>query len=174
MLPIPKHLKGILLPTGTANNEFEVTGKLVCECGNDHVSVHLLGNTANYFEEKVVKVIEVNGNYFLIIKIECIKCLKEHLVFDNDYHGWNGFVCGGDSRKIPRPPTSVFKCIGCNNSDHGMTLRINSQGQEDFIEEGGEGYDKNDWIEAFSWITIRLKCNICSEKNEEWISYETM
>ena len=174
MLPIPKHLKSILIPTGTANNEFEVTGHIVCDFGNDHVSVHLLGNTAIYGEDKVVKVIEINGNYFLIIKINCNKCLKEHLVFDNDYHGWNGFVCGGDSRNIPKPPTIEFRCFNCSSSDHQMTVRINSQGQEDFIEEGEGEYDQNDWVEAFSWITIRLKCNMCSEKNEEWISYETM
>jgi hypothetical protein len=55
-----------------------------------------------------------------------------------------------------------------------LTVKINSQGQADFINYAGDEFDKSDWTEAFEWITIGIDCKSCGEKNEEWISYETM
>lgn len=54
-----------------------------------------------------------------------------------------------------------------------MIVSIYSKGQEDFIEVGEE-FNKEDWIEAFEWIKIKIICNSCGETNDEWVSYETM
>ena len=34
-LPIPTHMKSILVPIGDKNSGFEVTGKIKCPCGNE-------------------------------------------------------------------------------------------------------------------------------------------
>lgn len=174
MLPIPKHLKSILKPIGDKNNEFEITGKIVCDCGSENFTIELVGDSSDYEKNNVIKVVEIEENYFLIIKVKCNSCNKEHLIFDNDYHGWNGFVCGGDSREYPRPESKVWHCNKCENSDFSMNVHIHSQGQDDFIEELEDEFDKEDWIEGFDWITIKTACNMCGETNDEWISYETM
>ena len=174
MLPIPKHLKQILKVNEQNNTEFEVTGKIVCNCGCENFTIKYVGDNSFYKTENVIKVIEIEGNYYLIITVECEKCKSLHLIFDNDFHGWNGFVCGELSKELERPKTKNWKCIKCENSNHKVIVKINSAGKEDFIEETEGDFDENDWIEAFSWITISTECESCSEKNKEWISYETM
>jgi len=174
MLPIPKHLGNILRPMGDSNNEFEVTGRIICDCGSGSFMIKLVGNSSDYHKDNVIKVTEIDGNYFLIIKVKCNMCNKEYVIFDDDYHGWNGFVCGGDSREFARPDAKDWKCNKCGKTDHSMIVKIHSQGQEDFIEEGGDEFDVKDWVEGFDWITIKVVCNSCGESNDEWISYETM
>jgi hypothetical protein len=83
-------------------------------------------------------------------------------------------VCGGDAKDLPRPEAKAWECNICNKSDHSIKLSIQSQGRNDFKEEAGDEFDRDDWAEAFGWITIMTKCNLCGENNNEWISYETM
>jgi ribosomal protein S27E len=173
MIPLPRHLKDILNPIGEENDEFELTGKIVCNCGSENFTIKFVGDDSEYEENKVIMVSEVDGNFFLIVKVKCNSCGKEHLIFDDNLHGWNGFVCG-ESKDLPRPDSKVWSCNKCNAANHSMIVKINSQGQQDFIDEVGDEFDKNDWTEAFEWINIEIECESCKEKNEEWISYETM
>ncbi len=173
-LPIPRHMREILKPLGNDNQELHVTGEIECECGCRSFKIRLVGDTSSYQKEHVIKVAEIKGQYFLIVKVQCNKCNKENLIFDNDFHGWNGFICGGDAKQQPRPEAQVWYCNKCNKSDHLLKVSIQSQGQEDFIEEAGDEFDKNDWAEAFGWITIMTRCNSCGESNDKWITYETM
>ncbi|MDR1070210.1 MAG: hypothetical protein LBL37_05460 [Gracilibacteraceae bacterium] len=174
MLPVPKHLKRILKLTGDSNSEFEVTGKIVCDCGSEKFTLRLVGDDSDYQKHRVIKVAQEGDNYFLIVKVKCNDCGREHLIFDNDHHGWNGFVCGGDSRDLPRPAAKDWACDKCQKTDHALTVIIHSRGQEDFIKEGEDEFDPEDWAEAFAWITIKTVCGSCGETNDEWISYETM
>jgi len=175
IIPLPKHLKNILIPIGNINSEFQLIGKIVCGCGSEKFTIELVGDDSNYQKDNVIKVAEIDENYFLIIKAKCNSCNKENLIFDDDYHGWNGFVCGENFRHLPRPDTAYWCCNKCQNTNHSMIIRIESHGQDDFIEETEEGdFDMEDWVEAFSWITIKVICNSCGETNNEWISYETM
>ena len=179
MLPLPRHLKYILRPTGDSNNEFELIGKIVCDCGSENFKIKIVGDSSSYASEKVIKVIEFDDNFYLIIKVECNNCNKEYLIFDNLLHGYNGFVCNGlivgkDSKSIPRPDAKDWCCDKCGKTNHSMTVKIHSTGQNEFIENAGEEFDKNDWTETFDWITIKTECKSCNETNEEWISYETM
>ncbi len=173
-LPIPKHLYELMHPIGEENDEFNVNGKLKCNCGIESFEIKLVGDDSDYKKEQVIKVTEVNDGYFLIIKTHCKNCNSEHLIFDNDFHGWNGFVCGGDNREMERPETKQWNCDACENSEHKLELNIESQGKEDFMEEGGDEFGEDNWIEGFSWITIKTECSNCGKKNSEWISYETM
>lgn len=173
MLPIPKHLKGIFQPLGTKNSEFEVVGKLVCDCNSEDFAIEFVGDDHKYWWHKAIRVARIGDGYFLIVKVECNNCKKEHLIFDNDYHGWNGYI-GGDFRELPRPETKDWNCKKCNQTSHSINLAINSKGQEDFKQEAGDECPMEDWIEAFSWITIGIECKSCRKSNKEWISYETM
>ena len=109
-LPIPRHLKEVLKPSGVDNGELQVTGEIQCDCGSKSFRIKLVGDTSCYVEERVIKVAEIDGHFFLIVKVQCNNCNKEHLIFDNDFHGWNGFVCGGDAKEQPRPEANVWNC----------------------------------------------------------------
>jgi ribosomal protein S27E len=175
MLPIPKHLQKIFLPIGDAADEFEVTGRIICECSSENFSIEYVGESADYTSDRVIKLKEINGSYFLIVKVKCTDCSREHLIFDDHFHGWNGFVCGEEEsfRKLPRPKGEIWHCKRCHRDNHSIVITINSKGQQDFIEEA-EGLNEDDWVEAFSWITIGIHCKSCDEANMSWISYETM
>jgi hypothetical protein len=86
-LPIPRHLQSILKPLGDDNQECNVTGQIQCECGSKQFKIKLVGDTSCYDKERVIKVIEIDNHYFLIVKVQCNNCNKEHLIFDNDFHG---------------------------------------------------------------------------------------
>ena len=174
IIPLPKRLKNILIPIGNSNNEFQLTGKIVCGCGGEEFTIEFVGDDSDYQKYNVIKVAKINENYFLIIKVKCNTCNKEHLIFDMDFHGWNGFVCEESSKNLKRPDTQDWHCNKCQNTNHSMILIIESHGQDDFIEETEGELDSKDWAEAFSWITIKVICNSCGETNNEWISYETM
>lgn len=173
-LPIPTHLKEILNPIGVENDEFMVCGQLKCSCGSENFEIHFVGDDSDYEKDKVIKVLGIEGGYFLIVKVKCLQCKNEYSVFDSDYHGWNGFVCGGDNRDKERPSTKMWHCHECSGTDHKVILTINSQGKDDFIEEGGVDFSQEDWVDAFEWITMETDCAKCGTRNPEWISYETM
>jgi hypothetical protein len=175
MLPIPKHLENILIPFGKDNNEYQVIGHIQCNCGSKEFKIRFVGDSSEYLEEKVIKVMSINDHYFLIVKATCKKCNKEHLLFDADIHGWNGFICHDeDESKAERLNEKEWNCPDCNDNAFFIEIKINSQGKQDFVEEAGEEYNPNDWINAFEWITINLTCSKCKKENKEWISYETM
>lgn len=172
-LPIPKHLESILQPFDNSN-ENEVTGKITCSCGSERFKIKIVGDDSFFDIEKVIKVQEILEHFYLIVYVECIKCSKNHLIFDKDFHGWNGFICEIASKHLKRPKLKDWNCPKCKNSNHSVSLTIQSEGKDDFKEEAGDEFDKDDWVEAFSWITINLSCKSCNEINEEWISNETM
>ena len=85
-LPIPKHLQSILQPFDNSN-ENEVTGKIICSCGSEKFKIKIVGNDLFFETEKVIKVQEIEEHFYLIVHIECNNCSKNHLIFDNDFHG---------------------------------------------------------------------------------------
>lgn len=164
MLPIPSHLKNYFIPIGNDNDEFSVKGIIKCSCNN----------------EKDFDLLFFNGEaaenqFFCVIKVRCNKCKSEILVFDADFHGWDGFVCHDESEaSLKRPELKTWKCLNCGHTNVKINLKINSQGKDDYIEEAGEEFNEDQWIEAFEWITIDVFCNNCQKEIKEWISYETM
>lgn len=76
--PIPSHLHDIFKPVGENNSSFEVTGIIRCRCGHDRFLIESACNRQ-------------------IVKLHCEKCSQEHLLFHAGKHGWDGFVCGGNT-----------------------------------------------------------------------------
>lgn len=174
MLPIPTHLKNIFVPIGDENNEFNVDGIIRCQCGCECFHIKIYADTENGYPQ----VCEYNGNYALVIKAVCKDCGKEHLIFDSSKHGWNGFVCH-DGITVPDEELISWNCPKCNYHIHNIGISISSQGKQDFIDESGISDGEidlieNDWVNAFDWITIGLKCFDCGHDDEKWIDYETM
>ena len=180
MLPIPIHLEHILIPKGE-NNEFEVTGDLKCDCGNNEFTISFIGK----YQDGIVTLCKYEDVFYLAIKCKCKKCGKLHVIFDNNLHGWNGFVCSDENEfnGYENFPIEIYQkswlCPKCNNDSHIISVNISSQGKADFISEVLENSEdarfvEEDWVNAFEWITISLKCLTCGFEDKEWIDYETM
>lgn len=165
MYPIPTHLKDILTLLGEENDEFQVYGSIKCECGCE--AFHLLA----YADP------EDDDNYISPLKAICKNCGEEYLIFDETKHGWNGFVCH-DGNEIPDELLTEMHCPECDCDIHEIKVSISSQGKQDFIDEAGIDSDsdmsEDDWVNAFEWISIGVKCLDCGYDNEEWLDLETM
>ena len=119
--------------------------------------------------------IEFEGEYFFIIYARCTCCSKKYCLFDDDFHGWNGWICHNyDKDLLPRPSLVEWKCSHCSSTKHKVVIIVNSQGKQDFIWEAGEDYDVNRWQDAFDWITFDIRCVECSKITKEFISHECM
>lgn len=156
-LPIPSHLKFLLIPFGDENSEFEVTGKIRCGCDCEQ------------FE-----VFESNERH--IVKLICSQCAREFLLFDAGIHGWDGFVCKDDflDRSLP---FQKYTCETCGEDRFTVGVYISSQGKEDFIKEcvsNDDSFTADDWINGFEWITVSLNCDGCGASEDDWLDLETM
>jgi len=169
--PIPTHLRKIFIPTDDKNNEFKVIGIIRCSCGSECFQLKLIAS-------EIKNELPMNGET-LIMKSICNKCKKGYIIFDNNKHGWNGFIEGGDNDTVPDKELKEWNCPKCGNCGYNIKVSIQSNGKQDFIEESGiadgdDEFKKSDWVNAFSSITINLKCINCGHDNGDMLDYETM
>ncbi|MED0669551.1 hypothetical protein P4S95_04840 [Aneurinibacillus aneurinilyticus] len=175
MLPIPTHLKTLFHPQGEGNHEFYVAGNIICSCGEEHFEIYYVGDVIN----NIVVVCTHAGYHYLTIAVKCSKCGKLHLIFDENQHGWNGFVCRETDVPVYEP-FQLWRCPKCEGNIHKLSVHLHSEGKNDFIEEigfetEGEGVvTEEDWVNGFSWITISTQCTHCQFEDPKWIDYETM
>lgn len=184
MIPVPTHLVKCTEKLGqedmksftnneryTENIEYQYIAKVKCSCGNEVFEILYLGKVNDYGP----CVAEYDGQYFFLIKVRCTDCGEEHLLFDDDFHGWNGWICHDDEKAVIKRPNLVeWKCSNCAHTKHKVVMIINSQGEEDFVQEAGVGFDVSIWQDAFDWFTLDVKCEKCGCTTIDFISYETM
>jgi hypothetical protein len=175
MMPVPTHLRNCVSQHDSMVDESPLIATVRCPCGSTAFEMLFPGATHEYNGERIPCTAEVNGSFFFLIKAVCTSCAREHLLIDQDFHGWNGFVCHDESQaSIPRPPLVPWKCGSCGGTTHAGTVTIQTQGKEDFLREGGENIDSERWPDAFEWFSMGIKCCGCGAEKTEWVSLETM
>lgn len=175
MMPIPPHLDKCVVPKDTKIDESPLDAAVRCPCGSQKFEFLFPGTTHKYQGETTPCTAEVGGAFFFLLEARCLSCGTRHLLFDKDFHGWNGFVCHDpEQASLPRPPLTAWKCRECDGVAHQGSIRINSQGKEDFVSEAGDEFDANRWPEAFDWFSMSIQCCSCGLETAEWVSYETM
>lgn len=156
-LPIPTHLQSYFRPIGNKNDEYRVTGEILCHCNCGCFEVW-------------------HSNDQQIVKLICKKCGKEILLFDAGKHGWNGFVCKDDFLNRTEPFVQ-YRCKKCKRDGFQVVAAISSQGKQDFLEEcvsNDNTFTLDDWVDGFEWIDVSLTCCNCQHEAESWIDLETM
>ena len=114
MHPLPKHLRGVVSPA-EAQEENCVEGKVVCTCKRDEFSLMYPGQTHEYDGQVIPCTAEIGGNFFFILRADCLNCQNQHLLFDSHLHGWNGFICHEEEQAgLPRPALVAWKCLECD------------------------------------------------------------
>lgn len=174
MLPIPKHLREILVPEASKNSETRVDGIIRCTCGCEGFALHVFADTRKGYPQ----VCEYQDGYALVVKGVCVDCGKAYLIFDNSRHGWNGFVCH-DGVSVPDDALKPWRCPKCGSGLLGLNVSIMSNGKQDYLDEtgitdGDTEFSADDWAEAFSWIMMDLSCRGCGRKDKRWLDCETM
>jgi hypothetical protein len=56
-------------------------------------------------KDSVIPVtLEKDGYFFFRIEAACKRCRIHHLLFDTDFHGWNGYICHDSAERGSRFP----------------------------------------------------------------------
>jgi hypothetical protein len=182
MLNPPGHLTGITQIDKTRATDQMFVAQVVCTCGCRDLNLMHSGGTREENGHAIPQTAEIDGKFFMMIRADCPECQKTHLVFDKDYHGWDGFVCARETgyRQNPRPDLVPWQCVKCQSTSHLITVLV-SMDKEIILEDGpvtgpddATILDDSNWPEGFDWITMEIICSSCGHKTEEWLSYETM
>lgn len=175
MMPAPSHLKDCVVPHKGKRSSFSFAGKVQCTCGGKKFQLLFPGQTHDYEGKAIPCTAEIKGKYFFLIKAKCAKCEKEHLLLDEDFHGWNGFVCHKpEQAKLPRPGLVPWKCLRCGKVEHTAEIEVFSEGKEDFIDETDGEFDEDRWPDGFGSLVIDIKCSSCRLVSTGWVACETM
>ena len=174
MIPAPKHLKNYVFPIDSIKDDNVFLGAVHCSCGNETFELLYPGQTKDVNGLTIPCTAEFEGHYFFLVKAFCTRCEKEHLLFDKDLHGWDGFICHDEEQaSLPRPPLIKWKCLSCNGLEHRCFIRIYNQTKQEFVIEVGNEINENSWPNAFEWFSMSITCCKCKLETEAWIDYET-
>jgi hypothetical protein len=175
MMPAPTHLNGWILPSSDTIDEENFSGRVLCPCGCEEIQLYYPGQTQEYKGQEVPCTAEINGKFFFLVKAKCSACGNEKILFDADFHGWDGYVCHDSGQAdLPRPDLITWNCQSCNSSIHNVQINIETQGKQDFIDETDGEFPEDRWVDGFSWIDFDIKCKECGAATKQWVSYETM
>lgn len=149
-----------------------IRGDVCCTCGNEVFALYYPGESIEYKGKKMPYSTYIHDHSYFIIKARCNKCNKEYLLFDRDFHGWDGYVCHDEKdASKPRPPLVPWKCPKCGEDKHGAQIMFCYGDKEEMLEDME---DKDiDWADAFEWIYMTIKCQTCGYVTEKWVDYET-
>ncbi len=174
MMPVPTHLRGLAVARDDLNDEANLVANLRCPCGGTVFEVLHPGQTQDFGGVTYPCTIEIDGKFFFVVKMRCVSCSAEHVLLDQDFHGWDGFVCHDPQQAaLPRPPLVGWACEVCGCHDHSAVVDIQTQGKEDFVSGGGEDFPPDRWPDGFGWLTLSTTCSKCAH-TRELISAETM
>jgi hypothetical protein len=173
-VPIPKHLKNITVLIEESIDDNILRANIRCKCGGTEFQLLYPGETIEYQEKKWPCSIEVEGHSVFVIKAICSNCKTQYLIFDADFHGWDGVMCHNDQKaNFPRPSLVPWKCLSCGNLSHKIEVKINFESKKDFIEQSGSEFELDKWPDAFQWIWISIICTNCGLETKDWVDYET-
>jgi hypothetical protein len=175
MMPVPTHLRGLVTPADETLDEEALHARIRCLCGEDKFELLYPGQTQVHEGNTIPCTAQIGDRFFFLLKFRCAACSTEHLLFDADFHGWDGFVCHDPEQAAQERPALIpWKCQDCGEQRHSGVVHIQTQGKQDFIDEAGGDFDADRWPDAFGWFSLDLDCAGCGTHSEELISYETM
>lgn len=85
------------------------------------------------------------------IKIKCVECGKEHLIFDSRIHGYDGMTSELTQETLTYEPHFKLKC------KNAVSLQIkieNDETFEEFLNLTGLDFSEKQYSDSFGWIII--------------------
>ncbi len=166
---VPTHLVHCLKVV--QSEERTIHGLVQCTCGSKVFSLLFPGTTMELKGRQFPYGKVTEDGVFFTITAKCVLCDVEHILFDKDFHGWDGFVCHSLKRASrPRLTLEVWKCLSCGSKGHTVEITLS---YSDNMDEDIDGFPIENMADAFEWITIAIQCQNCGLVTEKWIDYET-
>ncbi len=173
--PLPKHLVNLLEVQAAASSEDHLHGAVKCPCGSVQFTPLFVADLITEPDQRFLRVKQVGEEFYLRIGARCSSCSQTHLLFDDHFHGWNGYVCTGEeARRLPRPEYQEWVCHRCKSPAHRISLDIQGEDMKVSLTESDGFLTKEDWFEGFGWFTVRVTCSACGCGPTTIVDYETM
>lgn len=182
--PLPKHLVNLLQVEVASSNEEHLHGAVRCPCGSIQFTPLFVADLVSERRQSFLRwratppflrVKRIGEEFFLRIGARCSSCFQDHLLFDDHFHGWNGYVCTGEEvRRLPRPEYQEWGCHHCKSPAHSISLDIQGEDMKASLTESDGFLTKEDWFEGFGWFTVRVTCSSCGCGPTQIVDYETM
>ena len=146
---------------------------VVCPCGGQSFKLLYPGQKKKNDEGEVPCTLQVGDKFFFLVKAICVDCNTEFLLFDKDYHGWDGYLCHNDNvALVPRPSLESWKCQECDSESHSVVVEFSYGDFDDIKEDLGRIQIDNYW-DAFEWVCMNIKCDNCGRATSKWVDYES-
>lgn len=176
MMPAPVHLRKCTVPVKAKCGETTYFAKVRCPCGGRDFEILHTGWLSDYRGDLIPMVSEFQGRTVFIVKAKCVACEKAHLLFDQERHGWNGYVCRPQkaARSAKKPPMTSWTCKKCSGLPHSITVQVIGEDMETAIEESDGILTRRNWQEGFGALNLSNQCSTCGHKPKVWIQAETM
>ena len=173
--PIPTHLRECFVPLEGQPEDGLLKGAIRCACGSEQFELRYPGQTQDWFGRQLPCTASIGGRYFFRLEAHCLGCGRDHLLLDQDFHGWNGFVChDAEQAALPRPQLVPWPCSACGALAHLLAAAVRIETEEFILEEADDDIDLSRWYDAFGWFSVDLTCAQCGRTEEDLISCETM
>jgi len=101
-MPVPKHLRGIVVPRASDVDERPLSADVRCSCGGTAFELLYPGQTHELRGEIIPCTAQISGRFFFVLRAVCAHCSSDHLLFDADLHGWDGLVCHDSVQAAPQ------------------------------------------------------------------------
>ena len=175
MMPTPTHLRNLVSRADSIADESALEAALRCPCGSEGFRLMFPGETHQHAKEPIPCVASIEGEHFFLVRADCASCGEGHVLLDQDFHGWNGWVCRDSAQAaLPRPSLSVWSCLSCTSESHSARVTIQTEGKEDFVDEAGDAFDSERWFDGFGYFQLGIACLQCEKATPEWVGLETM
>jgi hypothetical protein len=173
----PDYLKSNLVLINYRVNKSIAQADLQCKCGCLNFEVLYPGSTINIDGRVYPYSYETDTDSFFLIKVKCVECQSEYLIFDEDFHGWDGFYCH-DLRHaaLARPKLTPWTCLSCGQIPHKVSIKLDHTDRKEYEEmqySKKRPFIENEWLLSFEWIWIGITCSNCNLSTPDWSDYET-
>ena len=110
-----------------------------------------------------------------VIKVQPKDKNEEFILFDPDENGYDAMTInhGGNERKIQF--TKKSKCRNCGTNLYNVLVTICHTGKNDVLTDLPDDINiRENWANAFDWISVDLVCANCGKRTKKWFESETM
>lgn len=111
-----------------------------------------------------------------IVKVKSLILKKEFEIFNSLLCGYDALIAA--DKPIKQQPIKFRKksrCRICGCEKYKMYVNIHNTGEKDLIEkQPDKNINKDNWTDAFDWISIDLECVDCGRMLKNWFEMETM
>jgi hypothetical protein len=172
-IPIPSHLAGWV--TREDFREKMLHAAVRCPCGNERLEFRYPGITQLVDGRPFPCIAEIGKVWFFLIQAACPDCRREHVLFDNHFHGCDGFLNPeSKERALPRPRLWSWRCLECGFNLHMGNLGVVLDYETAYYDYGyADRFGAKHWPDAFGWFSMGFCCCGCGHKTPVWVDFET-